>query len=142
MATKMTAEEILAYIDEKPRTAHIATVRTDGRPHVSTIWVIRDGDDIVFTTWHTSVKGRNLARAGQAALSIDDTSEGSSYVAIEGTVTIDPDPALSRQWATRIGGKYMGADRAEEFGERNGIPGEVVCRLRPTHLSGMRGVTG
>ncbi|MDQ3656175.1 MAG: PPOX class F420-dependent oxidoreductase [Chloroflexota bacterium] len=141
MATKMTAEEILAYIDEKPPTAHIATVRTDGRPHVATIWVMRDGDEIVFTTWHTSVKGRNLARTGQAALSIDDTSEGSSYVAIEGTVTIAPDPEASRRWATRIGGKHMGADRAEEFGERNGNPGEVVCRLRPTHLSGMRGVT-
>ncbi len=141
MGTKMSSEEILAYIDERPRTAHIATVRTDGRPHVATIWVMGDGDEIVFTTWHTSVKGRNLARTGQAALSIDDTSEGSSYVAIEGTVTIDPDPALSRQWTARIGGKYMGADRADEFGERNGNPGEVVCRLRPTHMSGMRGVT-
>lgn len=141
MGKKMTADEILAYIDEKPRTAHIATVRKDGRPHVSTIWVVRDGDEIVFTTWHTSVKGRNLARTGQAALSIDDTSEGSSYVAIEGAVTIDPDPAQGRIWAGRLGGKYMGADRAEEFGERNGIPGEVVCRLRPTHMSGMRGVT-
>lgn len=141
MGTKMTTEEVLAYIDEKPRTAHIATVRKDGRPHVSTIWVIRDGDDIVFTTWHTSVKGRNLARSGRAALSIDDTSEGSSYVAIEGAVTIDPDPDASRHWATRIGGRYMGANRAEEFGRGNGIPGEVVCHLRPTHLSGMRGVT-
>jgi len=141
MGTKMTGDEILAYIDEKPRTAHIATVREDGRPHVATIWVMRDGDEIVFTTWHTSVKGRNLARTGQAALSIDDTSEGSSCVAIEGTVTIDPDPAQSRHWAKRLGGRYMGADRAEEFGERNGVPGEVVCRLCPTHMSGMRGVT-
>ncbi len=141
MGTKMTTEEVLAYIDEKPRTAHIATVREDGRPHVSTIWVIRDGDEIVFTTWHTSVKGRNLARTGQAALSIDDTSEGSSYVAIEGRVTIDPDPEASRRWATRLGGKYMGEDRAKEFGQRNGNPGEVVCRLCPAHMSGMRGVT-
>lgn len=141
MGTKLTSKEILAYIDEKPRTAHIATVRADGRPHVSTVWVIRDGDEIVFTTWHDSVKGRNLARTGQAALSIDDTSEGSSYVAIEGTVTIEPDPAQSRLWAGRLGGKYMGEDRAGEFGERNGIPGEVVCRLRPTHMSGMHGVT-
>ena len=25
----------------------------------------------------------------------------------------------------------MGADRAEEFGRRNGVPGELLCRLRP-----------
>lgn len=141
MALEMTREEILAYIDEAPRTAHLATVRADGRPHVAPIWVTLDGDQIVFTTWHTSVKGRNIARTGQAALSIDDTAEGSSYVAIEGTVTMDPDPAQSRAWATKLGGKYMGADRAEEFGERNGVPGEWVCRLTPTHMSGQRGVT-
>lgn len=141
MSTKLTDAEILAYLDEKARTAHLATVRADGRPHVATIWVIRDGDEIVFTTWHESVKARNIARTGQAALTIDDTTEGSSYVVIEGTVTMHDDPAQGRQWAERLGGKYMGADRAHEFGERNGIPGEVVCRLRPTHMSGVRGVT-
>ena len=137
---KMSDAEVMAYIDEKPRSAHIATVRPDGRPHVATIWVIRDGDEIVFTTWHTSVKGKNLARTGQAAISIDDPAD-SSYVAIEGTVTIDPDESVVRHWAGRLGGKYMGEDRADEFGARNGIPGEVTCRLRPTHLSGARGVT-
>ena len=141
MATKMTPEEILAYVDEAPRTGHLATVREDGSPHVAAIWVAVDGGDIVFTTWHTSVKGKNLARTGQAALSIDDTAEGSSYVTIEGTVTIDDDPAQSRIWATKMGAKYMGADRGEEFGQRNGIPGEVECRLHPTSMTGQRGVT-
>lgn len=137
---KMDDTEVMDYIDEKPRSAHIATVRDDGRPHVSAIWVIRDGDEIVFTTWETSVKAKNLFRTGQAAISIDDPTD-SSYVAIEGTVTIDPDPAVVRHWAARLGGKYMGEDRAEEFGERNGVPGEVTCRLRPTRISGARGVT-
>jgi PPOX class probable F420-dependent enzyme len=137
----MTDAEVLAYIDEKPRTAHIAVTRKDGGPHVSPIWVIVDGTDIVFTSWHASVKGRSIARTGRAALSIEDPADGSSYVVIEGTVTMDPDPGQSRYWAARLGGKYMGEDRAEEFGERNGIPGEYVCRLRPTRLSGQRGIT-
>ena len=141
MSRPMSTEEIYAYVDEKPRTAHLAVVRKDGRPHVSTIWVTVDGEDVVFTSWHTSVKGRALARTGQAALCIDDMSEGSSYVTIEGTVTIDPDPAQSRIWATRLGGKYMGQDRAEEFGARNGVPGEYVYRLTPTRMTGVRGVT-
>lgn len=140
MATPMTDAEILAYLDEKPRTGHLATVRADGRPHVSVIWIMRDGDEIVFTTWHTSVKAKNLRRTGQAALSVDDMSDG-SYVAIEGTVTMDPDPALVRRWAAALGGKYMGAGRAEEFGARNGIEGELTCRLHPTRMSGLRGIT-
>ena len=28
----------------------------------------------------------------------------------------------------------MGADRAEEFGRRNGVPGELLVRLRPTRV--------
>jgi hypothetical protein len=33
--------------------------------------------------------------------------------------------------ATAIGGRYMGAGRAEEFGRRNAVPGELLVRLRP-----------
>ena len=28
----------------------------------------------------------------------------------------------------------MGAERAEEFGERNGVPGELTVRIRPTKV--------
>jgi hypothetical protein len=37
-------------------------------------------------------------------------------------------------WATRLGGRYMGADRAEEYGKRNSVPGELVMRLTPTRI--------
>ena len=36
--------------------------------------------------------------------------------------------------ATRAGGRYMGADRADEFGRRNAVPGELVVRVRPTKV--------
>ena len=36
-----------------------------------------------------------------------------------------------RHWAGVIGGRYMGADRADEYGERNGVPGELLVRLTP-----------
>jgi len=35
---------------------------------------------------------------------------------------------------TRTGGGYMGADRAEEYGRRNGVPGELVVRIKPTKV--------
>lgn len=34
-----------------------------------------------------------------------------------------------RHWAARIGARYMGEDRAEEFGERNAVPGELLVRV-------------
>ena len=34
----------------------------------------------------------------------------------------------------------MGADRADEFGDRNGVPGELLVRVTPTRLVGESGV--
>jgi len=30
--------------------------------------------------------------------------------------------------------RYVGPDRAEEFGQRNGVPGQLVVRVRPTKV--------
>jgi PPOX class probable F420-dependent enzyme len=92
MPHKMNREEIYSFLRETPRTGHLATVREDGRPHVTTIWIAVDGGDIVFTTRETSVKGKNLKRTGYAALSIDDQTPPSAFVALDGPVTIDEDP--------------------------------------------------
>jgi hypothetical protein len=37
-------------------------------------------------------------------------------------------------WAAVIGGRYMGAENAGEYGRRNGVPGELLVRLRPTNV--------
>jgi hypothetical protein len=41
----------------------------------------------------------------------------------------NPDELLDT--ATRIGGRYVGAERGQEFGKRNGVPGELVVRVKP-----------
>ncbi len=53
---------------------------------------------------------------------------------IEGVVEISDDLDEVRSWPSRIGGRYMGADRAEEYGERNGVAGELAVRVRPLHI--------
>ncbi len=142
MPRKMSRDEIYAFLQERPRTGHLATVREDGRPHVATIWIAVDGEDIVFTTFETSVKGKNLRRTGYAALSVDDPHAPFSFVALEGPVTIDDDPGQLHHWATVLGGRFMGADQAESYGARNGVKGELLCRLTPVLLSGMADMTG
>jgi len=41
-----------------------------------------------------------------------------------------------------IAARYMGPDRAEEFGKRNGVPGELIVRLRPTKVLAGFNLTG
>jgi PPOX class probable F420-dependent enzyme len=138
----MSRERAVEFLTAAARTGSIATVAENGRPHVVPIWYIVEGDEVVFTTWHTSVKARNLASTGRAAMTIDDEDPPFSYLMVEGPVTISDDPAESRRVATLAGGKYMGADRAQEFGARNGVAGELVVRLRIEHLIGADEVAG
>jgi hypothetical protein len=45
-----------------------------------------------------------------------------------------PDPDELLDSATRIAARYIGAERAEEFGRRNAVEGELVVRLRAEHV--------
>ncbi len=116
------------------RTGKLAVVRADGRPHVTPIWIALDGDDIIFTTVATSLKGKALQRDPRVGLCVDDDRPPFSFVIVEGTVTISTDPDERLRWATVLGGRYMGADQAEAYGRRNGGRGELLVRLTPVDV--------
>ncbi len=135
----MSDVEVRAFLTEMPpRTAKLATVRADGRPHVAPVWFDIDDDGaVVFNTGEDTVKGRNLLRDPRCVVCIDDDRPPFSFVTIEGTAEVSRDLAAVLAWATRIGGRYMGNDRATEYGERNGVPGELLVRLRPDRVLGL-----
>ncbi len=99
------------------------------------MWFTLDGDDVVFNTHVDTGKARALRREGRACLVVDEESPPYGYVKIDATVRFDDDPAHVRALATALGGRYMGADRADEYGARNGVPGELVVRLTPTKVA-------
>ena len=61
---------------------------------------------------------------------------------VQGTATISEDPDELVRSATAIAGRYMGRDRAERFGRRNAVPGELVVRVQPTKVTAVFDVTG
>ncbi|GGZ44863.1 PPOX class F420-dependent oxidoreductase [Streptomyces bluensis] len=140
MAQKMTDEQWRAFVSHGTRTGKLSTVRADGRPHVTPVWFLLDGDDVVFNTGQDTVKGRNLARDGRVALCVDDGRPPYGFVVLEGRAELSEDLDEVRRWATRIGGRYMGEDRAEEFGARNGVPGELLVRVRVDKVVAYAGV--
>ena len=89
----------------------------------------RHAYELVFTTWGDSVKGRNLRRDLRAAIVVDEEVAPYAFVHIRGHVTLSEDLDELLRFATAIAGRYMGADRAEEFGRRNAVPGELLVRL-------------
>ena len=137
----MGPDEVRAFLAHGTRTAKLATVRADGRSHVAPIWFVVDDDgSLVFNTGADTAKGKALRRDPRAALCVDDDRPPFAFVIVEGEVELSEDPDELIASATLIAARYMGADRAEEFGRRNGVPGELVVRLRPTRVIGQAAV--
>jgi PPOX class probable F420-dependent enzyme len=134
MATQMSDDERRAFLMAGTRTGVLSTVRSDGRPHAAPIWFVLDGDTVVFTTGRDTVKGRNLRRTGQAVLTVDDPAPPFSFVTVAGSVTISENLDEMLPWAVALGGRYMGAEQAEDFGRRNAVASELLVRLAPDHV--------
>jgi len=63
------------------RNYWLGTARTDGRPHVSAIWAVWNGEHLFFTTSPETVTARILARNPQALVHLES---GSEVVIVEG----------------------------------------------------------
>jgi len=139
---EMTTEEWRAFLREPARPAMLATVRPDGRPHAAPVWIVVDDDDtVVFTTGADTVKGRAVVADPRVALCVDDDQPPFSYVLVEGTAEVITDLEELLLWATRIGGRYMGEDRAEAFGRRNAVEGELLVRVTPARVVARKNIS-
>jgi PPOX class probable F420-dependent enzyme len=135
---KMTHHEYRNFLLEGTRTGKLATVRNDGRPHVVPIWFDFDGETIVSTTGGSSIKATNMRRDPRVCVCVDDQIPPFAYVQIEGTAAFTDNPDELLYWATRIGGRYMGAELAEAYGKRNSVEGELLVRVNHPKLSPIR----
>jgi PPOX class probable F420-dependent enzyme len=138
MAQTMTKAEWQEFVSSGTRTGKAGVTSADGTPHVTPIWFLLDGDDLVFTTHESSVKGKALRRDPRICVCVDDDTPPYSFVSLWGKASLSEDLEELRGWATELGRRYMGADRAEEFGTRNGVPGEILVRVRITKVVATR----
>jgi PPOX class probable F420-dependent enzyme len=137
---KMTEAEMKAFLLEGTKTGKLATIRRDGRPHVAPIWFDLDGDALVFTTWHETVKAVNLQHDQRVSICVDDEAPPFSFVIIEGSAEILDDPDALAYWATRIAGRYLGAGQAEAYGRRNSVEGELLVRVTSTKIIAQKNI--
>jgi|ERR1700722_37602 PPOX class probable F420-dependent enzyme len=141
MAREMNAEQLREFLSRGTRTAKLATTMRDGSPHVMPVWFVLEGDALVFNTHADTVKGRNLTRDPRASILVDDECPPFGFVHMRGRVALSEDPDDLLRTATEIAGRYMGADRAAEFGARNAVAGELVARFTPERVIALTGVS-
>lgn len=128
------SDDVIKFLSDGTRTAVLGWVAADGRPLAAPVWFIVEDGQLVFNTATSTAKGRALQRDPRVVLCVDESTPPYSFVQLQGVASLSEHPDELLDIATRIGGRYMGVDRAEEFGRRNGVPGELVVWVRPTKV--------
>ena len=130
----ITDPEVSAFLQAGTRTGKLSYTGADGRPLVAPVWFIVEDGCVVFNTGRETAKGRALARDSRATLCVDLEEPPYAFVQVQGNAELSEDPGELLRTATAIAARYVGPELAEEFGKRNGVPGELVVRLRPTKV--------
>jgi PPOX class probable F420-dependent enzyme len=105
----------------------VTTLRADGSPHSTVVWVDVDDDGVWFNTMSGRVKSDNMDRDARVALLVLDENDAHRWIAVDGPVEIVPDPTVAD--ADRLGYKYDG----KPFG---GIrENRITVRIRPAHVT-------
>jgi PPOX class probable F420-dependent enzyme len=130
------------FLSHGTRTGKLSYLAPSGRPLVAPVWFVVEDGSLVFNTGKDTAKGRALARDPRVSLCVDLEEPPYAFVQVQGEAELSEDPSELVRTATAIAARYMGADRAEEFGQRNGVPGELVVRLRPAKVLVNFDITG
>lgn len=132
--SSITDPEVRAFLNEGTRTGKLSFLSASGRPLVTPVWFILEDDTLIFNTGEGTAKGRALARDPRVSLCVDLEAPPYAFVQVQGDAELSEDLHELVRTATLIAARYMGPERAEEFGKRNGVPGELVVRIRPTKV--------
>ena len=103
-------DEQRAFLDEV-HFAVVATLNADGSPQLTTVWYLRDGDELVFNTAVGRLKERNLRRDPRLAATIL-SADGYRFITVKGTVTLDE--ASGQEIIHQLAIRYDGPESAEE----------------------------
>jgi PPOX class probable F420-dependent enzyme len=115
---------------ESDALGHLATVRANGTPHVTPLWVDHDGVAVLVNVRLDRVKAANMRERPEVAISIVDPRNPYRYLAITGRVVSWSEDGW-REHMDKLARRYMKLDRYPWF-----FPGEqrAIFRIAPRHV--------
>jgi PPOX class probable F420-dependent enzyme len=84
----------------------LATIRPDGAPRMTVLWIDRDGDELLLSTARGRAKERDIARDPRVGLMFLDQRDPYGYVEVRGTATLTEEGG--RELIDRLALKYTG----------------------------------
>jgi len=110
--------------------ATLATIGPDGRPQLSAVWFLADGDTVRLSLNTARQKSKNLTARPTATLFVLDTANPARYLELRGDAMIAPDDDY--EFADKVGAKYGGLDlrTIDQPGDRR-----VVVTIEPVRIN-------
>jgi PPOX class probable F420-dependent enzyme len=123
---KLTDNQAKLFLD--PNFGVVGTVKADGSPQTSVVWLDYDGENVVFNTKRPRAKGRHLTRDPRVSISVIDSQDPYRYIEVEGKAVLDDEGA--NEHIHKLSRKYDGKDYPDPH-ER------VIVRVRPERVHTM-----
>jgi PPOX class probable F420-dependent enzyme len=115
---------------KNPYVGTVTTLREDGSPHSTIVWVdVDENGDVSFNTAYGRVKPTNLERDPRVALLVVDPSDPYTWLALDGTAELTTEGADAQ--IDRLAKKYLGKD---EYPWRKPEEQRVTVRITPRRI--------
>jgi PPOX class probable F420-dependent enzyme len=112
----------------RPNYGVVATIRPDGSPQLTAVWVDADEEHVLFNITETRKKRRNLELDPRATVFVQDGDDPYRWISVSGTVELERDGAEEHIQA--LSRKYRGRDYTLPEGEQR-----VIARLKPERVT-------
>lgn len=122
------------HLDDSKVFATVATLAADGKPHLTVVWIKRDGDDLLFSTTVDRSQGKNLARDPRITVMINPPDNPYTYAEIQGTTTLTPDP--TNALPDELSLKYTGQPYATFNPASKNDGARIIVRITPLKVTG------
>ena len=111
------------------QVAVLGTIGASGRPQLSGVWFLAEGNTVRFSLNTARQKVKNLQADPKVSVLIFDEQSPYRYLELRGDAEVTPDPDYT--FANKVGAKYGGADLRERDN-----PGDtrVVVTIHPTRV--------
>jgi PPOX class probable F420-dependent enzyme len=120
-----------AALFEGKNFGHVGTIRADGTPQVTPVWVDYDGEHVVFNTAVGRTKYENMKRDPRVTVEVMNLDDPYEYVMVTGSAELEEGEAAERH-IDKLAKKYMGVD---DYPYRTPEERRVLVRVTPEIVS-------
>jgi PPOX class probable F420-dependent enzyme len=126
---KLNEKQAQLFLDKN--FGSLATIRDDGTPHVTPVWVDYDGAHVLFNTATGRAKWRHMRRDPRVTIEVISRENPYEYVTVTGRVELEEGEEADRH-IDKLSEKYTGNSKFQSHrpGERR-----VIVRITPERIS-------